>query len=28
VNQQWIQFSDGYGSQAWTQYRIDFGTKF
>jgi opacity protein-like surface antigen len=28
VNQQWINFGDSYGSQAWTQYRIDFGVKF
>ena len=28
VNQQWIDFGGGYSSQAWTQYRIDFGVKF
>jgi len=28
VNQQWVNFGDSYGSQAATQYRIDFGTKF
>jgi len=28
VNQQWINFGDSYSTQAVTQYRIDFGTKF
>jgi len=28
VNQQWINFGDSYGASSWTQFRIDFGTKF
>ena len=28
VNEQWMDIGGGYGSGAWTQYRIDFGIKF
>jgi hypothetical protein len=28
VNEQWADVGGSYGSTSWTQYRIDFGTKF
>ena len=28
VNEQWADFGGSYGSDSWTQYRIDFGFKF
>ena len=28
VGSQWVDFGGNYGSEQWTQYRLDFGTKF